>query len=386
MVETAFGNFEGPTAFSNTEPQIKDVAMLNRKLKFLFIAVAFLLTAAGQPRSADDNRPVIVVRGRVISQYGPVENARVRLAGEKNYTLTDRQGRYELQSAYLPGTRLMVTAGKEGWFNNGQIVRHSGRTRDIFLNPVYLNDQPGYRFISPVTCSRCHVKLTRYYDQSKMAHTTSNPKVLNMLYGTDAFNRVGIGPGYKLDNPNSDGNCVSCHAPSAATAGPWVQDLKSVLRSGHTEWDGISCDYCHKVRKVISDKSQPSGTATVLERQSSRRGNSILVFGPYDDVTASPMAASYNPVFDKGQFCSQCHSHYKKLDNGETWDAGMVYTAAEWKGLGLKDNTYRAPRLGISRGAYPWNAWSKKKEMPCSSLWKSMSPSGGDLLLAGRVT
>jgi hypothetical protein len=24
--------------------------------------------------------------------------------------------------------------------------------------------------------------------------------------------------------------------------------------------------------------------------------------------------------------------------------------------------------------------------MPCFSLWKSMSPSGGDLLLTGRVT
>ncbi len=275
----------------------------------------------------------------------------------------------------------MVTAGKEGWFNNGQIVRRSGRTRDIFLNPVYLNDQPSYRFISPVTCSRCHVKLTRYYDQSKMAHTTSNPKVMNMLYGTDAFNRVGIGPGYKLDNPNSDGNCVSCHAPSAATAGPWVQDLKSVLRSGRTEWDGISCDYCHKVRKVIADKNQPSGTATVLERQSSQRGNSILVFGPYDDVTAPPMAASYNPVFDKGQFCSQCHSHYKKLDNGETWDAGKVYSTAEWKGFGLKDNTY----LPIQTTYREWKQWQDqlplddsnkgKKCQDCHMSWrKEMLP------------
>ena len=50
------------------------------------------------------------------------------------------------------------------------------------------------------------------------------------------------------------------------------------------------------------------------------------------------------------------------------------------------DITYSAPRLGISRGAYSWNAWNKKNKMPCFSLWKSMSPSGGDLLLTGRVT
>jgi len=47
------------------------------------------------------------------------------------------------------------------------------------------------------------------------------------------------------------------------------------------------------------------------------------------------------------------------------------------------DITYSAPRLGNSRGAYLWNA---SNQLPCSLLWKSMSPSGGDLLLTGRVT
>jgi hypothetical protein len=103
-----------------------------------------------------------------MSTYGPVENARVRIIGTDNFTLTDRQGRYELQTAHSARERVIVTAGKEGWFNNGQIANFSGRTRDIFLNPVYLDDRAGYRFISPVTCARCHIKLTRYYDQSKM--------------------------------------------------------------------------------------------------------------------------------------------------------------------------------------------------------------------------
>jgi hypothetical protein len=266
--------------------------------------------------AADENRPASTIRGRVISTYGPVENARVRIIGEESYTLTDRQGLYEFQTAHSPGERVIITAGKEGWFNNGQIANFSGRTRDIFLNPVYLNDRSDYRFISPVTCARCHVKLTRYYDQSKMAHTTSNPKLLNMYYGTDAFNQPGIGPGYKLDNPQSDGNCTTCHAPSAAGSIPASQDLINVLRSPQTEWDGISCDYCHKVRKVIKDKTKPSQTTAVHERQTPVQGNSILVFGPYDDVIAPPMAASYNPVFDQGQFCSLCHSQSKKLESG----------------------------------------------------------------------
>jgi hypothetical protein len=329
----------------------------------------------------DKNPPTVTIRGRVTSIYGPVENARVRIIGEESFTLTDRQGRYELQNAPSASTRLIVTAGKEGWFNNGQIANLSGRTQDIFLNPVFLDDRPDYRFISPVTCSRCHVKLTRYYDQSKMAHTTSNPKLLNMYYGTDAFNRPGIGTGYRLDNPDSEGNCTTCHAPSVAESIPASQDLKSVLRSSWTEWDGISCDYCHKVRKVIKDKTKPSQTTSVHERQTPVQGNSILVFGPYDDVIAPPMAASYNPVFDQGQFCSLCHSQSQKLSDGKTWDGEKVYSAAEWKAFGLKDETF----IPIQTTYQEWKQWQDqlpaddankgKKCQDCHMSWrKEMLP------------
>ena len=158
--------------------------------------------------------------GRIISGYGPVENARVRVAGEEEYTLTDRQGQFELQTGHLSRSKLWVTAGKEGWFNNARISSPTGRTNDIFLNPIDLKDRRDYRFISPVTCAGCHVKLTRYWDQSKMAHTTSNPKVLEMYNGTDAFKRSGIGPGSKLDNPGDNGNCSACHAPSGVASPP----------------------------------------------------------------------------------------------------------------------------------------------------------------------
>jgi hypothetical protein len=350
------------------------------------VAVA-LLAAAGYYVSTsaaqmlNRNPAGTIIRGRVTSTYGPVENARVRIAGQEEYTLTDQEGRYELIAAQRPGTRLVVAAGKEGWFNNGQVADRSGRIRNIELNPIYLDDRPNYRFISPVTCSRCHVNLTRYYDQSKMAHTTSNPKVLDMYYGTDALLRKGIGPGYRLDNPQSQGNCTTCHAPSVADNIPWSQDLNDVLRSPRTEWDGISCDYCHKVRNVIKDKTKPSGRAAVLERQSPVRGNSILVFGPYDDVVVPPMAASYNPIFDKGQFCSICHNHSKKLDNGITWDPGKVYSAAEWNGFALGGNEY----LPIQTTYQEWKQWQDqlpaddtnkgKKCQDCHMSWrKEMLP------------
>ncbi|MFC1822334.1 multiheme c-type cytochrome [Thermodesulfobacteriota bacterium] len=321
------------------------------------------------------------IEGRVMSVYGPVENARVRVAGDEKYTLTDRQGRFELYTGQPPGRRLWVTAGKEGWFNNGQMGSGSGRVQDIFLNPIFLDDKQDYRFISPVTCFRCHTKLTRYWDKSKMAHTTSNPKVLDMLNGTDAYKRKNIGPGYRLDNPNSNGNCASCHAPSAAASSTWSQDLNTVLRSSQKEWDGISCDYCHKVRKVIPDKTKPSGMGAILERQTATRGPSILVFGPYDDVAVPPMAASYNRVYDQGVFCSTCHGHFKKLGGNKSWDYSKVYSETEWKAFGLEGGT----SLPIQTTYQEWKQWQDqlpvndpnkgKKCQDCHMSWrKDMLP------------
>lgn len=347
----------------------------------VFMAVGHF-PVAGIARAAGETKSGIVIRGRVISEYGPVENARVRVAGDDKYTLTDRQGQYELVTSQPPGTRFMVTAGKEGWFNNGQVASGAGgRVRDIFLNPVFLNDRPHYRFNSPVVCSRCHVTLTRYWDQSKMAHTTSNPKLLNMYYGTDALQRQGVGPGYRLDNLQDEGNCAICHAPSAASSIPISRDLETVIRNPWIEWDGISCEYCHKVRKVIQEKTKPSHYSAILERQSPARGNSILVFGPYDDVVVPPMAASYSPIYDRGEFCSTCHSHFKKLDKDSAWDSSKVYSSTEWKGFGLTGNAY----LPIQTTYQEWKQWQDqlpagdsnkgKKCQDCHMSWrKEMLP------------
>lgn len=316
-------------------------------------ALAFYFIRPGSAEIASNSNLSGVITGHVMSKYGPVANARVRIAGDDNYELSDINGQFILQYPHGAGNKIKVTAGKEGWFNNEQIDFGYGRTKEIFLNPVYMADHAGYQFISPVTCSRCHIELTRYWDQSKMAHTTSNPKVLDMYYGTDAYKREDIQPGYRLDNPRSNGNCATCHAPSAAASSPWSQDLNSVLRSPRTEWDGISCDYCHKIRKVIQDKTKPSGVAPILERQSASKGSSILVFGPYDDVVAPPMAATYNPLLEQGEFCSMCHGHFEPLGANKSWDYRKIYSAEEWQGFGLDDGGL----LPIQTTYQEWKQW-----------------------------
>jgi len=334
--------------------------MRRRKSVFLvvsgvlsLVAAIYLWTASGEAQTAAENSSDRRIWGRVVSEYGPVPDARVRVAGDEKYTLTDRQGRFEIGTGHQPARSLKVTAGKDGWFNNGGMAYPVGEAGDIFLNPLPRGDSPGYRFIAPTICARCHNKLARYWDRSKMAHTTSNRKVLDMYNGTDASGGKGIGPGYKLDNPQNDGNCVSCHAPSIAVSDSGIKNLNRALWSSRAEWDGISCDYCHKVRKVIRKKNRPSRMAPIMKRLTPTRGNTILVLGPYDDVVNSVMAASYSPVFDKGRFCSTCHSHFKKLPSGTVWDRNRVYTDSEWKGFGLEDNT----DLPIQTTYQEWKQW-----------------------------
>ena len=343
----------------------------------IIVSVAYLLRAQGNPADKDPEKasaPIAV--GRAVSPYGPLADARVRLPGQDDFTLTDQQGHFTLKGTRTWRSRPMVTAGKEGWFNNGAPLDRFGLVGDISLRPVFLADDPNYRFNSPQVCFNCHSKVTRIWDQSKMAHTTANPKLLDMYYGTDAEGNLGRGEGYRLDNPRSNGNCATCHAPSAAAASRWSLDLKEVLDSPRTEWEGVSCEYCHKVRKVVEDPSTPSGAAAILERQAPVRGRSILVFGPYDDVVVPPMAASYNPLYDSGRFCSTCHSHLKRLGPGKTWDRRKIYSDEEWAGFGFENNSI----LPIQTTYQEWKHWQEslpaedpnkeKKCQQCHLSWQ----------------
>jgi hypothetical protein len=255
----------------------RQMYMTRKHSKWLLAGLTALFLAASATRliAANQAGPVVsnvlsnTVNGRVVSEYGPVENARVRIAGQSGYALTDDQGRFTLQSTHLPGWRLMIAAGKEGWFNNGTAVVHGGKMPDIFLNAVPRADNPDYGFISPVVCSRCHTKVTQYYDQSKMAHTSSNPKVLQMYYGTDALKRTGQGPGYKLDNPGRDGDCIACHAPSIAASNPQSKDLLDALFFQ----EGRYCSQCHSHFKTLAGGSSGRTTcqSTIPTRARSAR-------------------------------------------------------------------------------------------------------------------
>lgn len=348
---------------------------------FVSIIAVFIAFQLIMPISSwsSQKKNTSVIRGVVASQYGMVADARVRIAGSKEFTLTDINGRFTVDTPLFSARAIQITAGKDGWFNNSVNALTGNKNTRIMLYPIPTDDNPDYRFISPAICARCHNTLAKYWDKSKMAHTTSNVKVLNMYNGTDATGREISGPGYKIDNPGEDGDCVSCHAPSAAVTRGGAKDIEKALWSPKTEWDGISCDFCHKIRKVTKTSDSPSLFKANLKRQTPLQGNSILVFGPYDDVVNSVMSASYSPAFDKGNYCAVCHSQVRKTK--DTWNRRDVYTDAEWQSFDIGDDSV----IPVQTTYQEWKTWQNslaaddsnkgKRCQDCHMSWrKEMLP------------
>ncbi len=321
--------------------------------KQVVLAVVLALVLGGVALvGAREAGPVLGIGGRVFSPQGPVAGATVKVVGGRQSTRSDPDGTYHLESfppLYRPP---VVAAGKPGFFNNLAYRGQGGSQQDVFLNPLYLADDPGYQFLSPATCFTCHGKVTRIWNQSKMSRATSNPRFLEMYYGQGPGGGKR-GPGFRRDFPNSEGDCAKCHAPSAAADPARSWDPRRILSSPRTEWPGVSCDYCHKVRKVVPTRRHPAGWAPVLERQRPVRGRSILVFGPYPDTVVPPMAASYNPLFDQGRFCATCHSQQKRLPPGKKWDRAKVYSDREWAALGFRDDG----SLPLQTTYQEWKSW-----------------------------
>ncbi|MBU2627821.1 MAG: cytochrome c family protein, partial [Proteobacteria bacterium] len=359
---------------------MKKTVLLTPFVAFIVLSVAFVLIMPVMSWSSQAKNTA-VIKGVVASQYGMVADARVRIAGSKAFTLTDINGRYTLKAPLFSGRAIKITAGKDGWFNNSVNAMPGNPNANIMLYPIPANDDPNYRFISPAVCARCHNTLAKYWDKSKMAHTTSNIKVLNMYKGTDATGRNLAGPGYKIDNPGKDGDCVSCHAPSAAVTQGGAKDIETALWSPKTEWDGISCDFCHKIRNVTKTGDTPSLYKPGLRRQAPYQGNTILVFGPYDDVVNPVMSASHSPVFEKGNYCAACHSQVKKSEPAQPWDRKAVYTDEEWENFDIGDDSV----IPVQTTYQEWKSWQNalssddsnkgKKCQDCHMSWrKEMLP------------
>jgi hypothetical protein len=300
------------------------------KSHFYFIPIFFILIFSLNTYSQNSQ----IITGTVTDGVLPIAGARVMILADTVWATTDREGRFSLNVQRYSGSPVPVLAGKTGWFNNGWDIDKGSRNVELKLEAIPSRDNPNYEWIEPqpssggmmgmmggasLNCGSCHAN---YYDrwlQSTMAKTTLNQKVFDQ-YGTAG---------------DMKGQCADCHAPGAAVYAPGQTDLKKVKSEGGVYAEGVFCDFCHKIKDVeVSIKpgvqtvtlNRMSGPARRMGMMSTR---AVVAYGPLADVLTEPMAAGFNSLYSKSEFCSSCHLDGIELSGGKTWDYKSVYPDAD---------------------------------------------------------
>ena len=334
------------------------------------------------------------ISGLVQSEEGPLGGAVVRVKGTAPSVLTDKDGLFIL-SGLEPGQSAAVTAWAPGYYiGGGQPALPGGQRLVITLKKHSAVDNPNYAWLPALRrageaenqgCAECHsrvgtgIKYSLPVDEwLEDLHSRSavNPRFLTMYEGSDRQGRRGeetryfavkdygtfpllpdpkrpyYGPGYRLDFPQTEGNCAACHTPAAAVNAPVTTDPRGLTGPAA---EGVSCDFCHKVWEVKLDPStglpRPNSPGVLsLEFRRPHQGHQFFA-GPYDDV--APGEDTFTPIQRESRFCAACHF-------GIFWDTLIYNSYGEWlespysrPGLGKTCQDCHMPRLGAAYFARP---------------------------------
>jgi len=374
-----------------------------------------------------------VISGTVLDEHGPVADAVVRAQATENHTITDKVGKFTL-SGLDSDEAVTVTAWASGYYIAGvQEVMPGTNDIEIYLEAHTDSDNPDYAWLpsqyhfgqgEDQGCAECHssgssplpegegtgarVNTLPVDEWLQDAHSQSaiNPRFLTMYTGTDMGgnqspltryassrdygnfplrpdpNQPYYGPGYKLDFPETAGNCAACHTPAASVNNPYSIDPTTV--SGVAA-EGVPCDFCHKVWDV---KLNQSGTPNpnmpgVLSYEFRRPPEGHQFFaGPFDDV--APGEDTYSPLQQQSQFCAPCHF-------GIFWDTVVYNSFGEWLESPYSDpetgqtcQDCHMPPLGVTYFAIP-EAGGQERD-PSTIFSHRMPGASDEILLQNAVT
>jgi len=267
--------------------------------------------------------------GVVVDPKGsPVNNAIVRLQGTSFSTLTDPTGFFNISIDKAVGSK-HITAWKEGYYNGGVPMPAEGTECSIILNPILKEDNAKYSWVPSLfkslednqseikPCQQCHEELAEQWNKSTHGSSAINPVFLAFFNGTDIDGKNESGPGYKVDFPNSNGNCTTCHVPAMALNDPFNSDPREARG---VEREGVFCDFCHKIDEARIDRV--GGHPGTLSLKLNRPVNGHqLFYGQYDDVF--PGDDSYHPLYKESRYCAPCH-------NGNFWNVLIYSEFQEW--------------------------------------------------------
>lgn len=294
------------------------------------------------------------ISGEVRDNTDPVAGATVSIQATNNETVTDAKGHFTL-TGLKDGIAVTVSAWKHTYYCakiDGVVPPSSGII--LTLRDYQTNDNTDYEWILPTgedSCASCKSGVTEIWLENAHAGAATNPRFLTMYNGTDIngkrspLTRYGYnrdygrfplrpdptqpyyGPGFKLDFPDSAGNCATCHTPGAAVDAPYDTDPNAVKGA---DTFGIHCDYCHKVADITLNPKNglPFPNVPGVMSMDIRRPfpddpeRYQLFFGTFDDDNV-PEEDTYLPVIETSQFCAPCHF-------GVFWDTIIYNSFGEW--------------------------------------------------------
>lgn len=313
------------------------------------------------------------ISGTVLDEaFVPIKDAVVRIKATDRFVVTNQNGDFFI-SDLQPKESIILTAWAEGYYIGGGKDEYTAGTTEVelILKKHAEDDNPDYQWLSAFAidgnsgnCENCHFDPDNpeaalpFTEWRADAHATSaqNIRFLTMYLGQDVhgnqsplrgyvFNRdygriplrpnparPYFGPGYKLDFPETAGNCAACHAPAAAINMAYETDPTLVAGVGA---EGVACDFCHKVwdvRPTSNGLPQPNMPG-VLSFEFRRPFEDHQFFaGPFDDV--APGEDTFTPVQKQSQFCAPCHF-------GSFWDTQIYNSFGEWL-----ESPYSNPETG----------------------------------------
>jgi hypothetical protein len=298
----------------------------------------------------------VSITGTVLDPQGvPLSGATVRIQATTNQTLTDDEGRFVLVGLE-EGVPITVSAWKDGYYcAKVEEVTPPASGITFTMRLVQTNDNPNYQWIPPTgenSCYSCKPGVTQVWlDNDAHGKSAANIRFLTMYNGTDVkgnkspltrygfsrdYGRIPLrpdpsqpyyGPGYKLDFPDTVGNCAACHTPGAAIDAPYSIDPNMV--SGVNIF-GVHCDYCHKIADVklnpatgLPYPNMPGVLSQDIRRPFPEDPDRYQIFFATFDDDNVPMEDTYLPLIKESQWCVPCHF-------GVFWDTVVYNSFGEW--------------------------------------------------------
>jgi hypothetical protein len=330
----------------------------------VLLGFAFLFSCAPvtSPPTSIPTQDDTSIRGVVLDEENhPLANATVRIKATQYAVTTTADGSFEL-TGLQAGQPVIVTAFVQGYYiGGGEEILPGTTDAQVVLKKHTSEDNEDYEWLSASSdagqegnCQNCHQGLDAakaslpFAEWKADAHalSTQNIRFLTMYLGQDVngnqsslreysvsrdYGRIPMrpdpnqpyyGPGYKLDFPETSGNCASCHAPAVAVNAAYETDPTQVSGVGA---EGVACDFCHKVWDVSLDPStglpQPNMPGVLsFEFRRPPEGHQFFA-GPLDDV--APGEDTYVPVQNQSQFCAPCHFQ-------SFWGTQVYNSFGEW--------------------------------------------------------